>query len=130
MKQKLLNSLKENHDEEEPGFNEKANGIKDNEKAIKIIKHYHEISKTQNKMVINIFGTRSAVKKIIVFLLPEMFLLLPEFFPRCDNFSAGVRIFLLKIFSSIVGINLSMEIMFSLEDVTNFLLANHAKVLW
>ena len=69
MKQQLLNFLKENDDEEEPGLNEIANGIKDPEKAIKIIKHYNEISKTQNKRVINIFGKQGQLLKKEFFLV-------------------------------------------------------------
>ena len=80
MKQQLLNSLKENDDEEELGLNEIANGIKDPEKAIKIIKHYHEISKTQNKRVINIFGKQGQLLK------KELFSCFVKFFSCYENF--------------------------------------------
>ena len=52
IKRELLNSLKENDDVEEQGFNETANSFNKSRQAIAIIRRYKDIVKTQNKKAI------------------------------------------------------------------------------
>ena len=56
MKQELLNSLKENDDEEEPSLKETTTATSDPQEAILIIHRYEDIIKTQNKKAISYTG--------------------------------------------------------------------------
>lgn len=49
-----MNSLSKTNDEEKPGIDEATKGIKEPQEAIKMMKHYKEIIKAQNKRLINL----------------------------------------------------------------------------
>ena len=58
-----MSSLIETEDEDEPGLDEAVRNKKEPEEAIKIIKRYEEISKTQNRKIINIVGKQEQLLK-------------------------------------------------------------------
>ena len=63
VKQELLNSLKENDEEEEPGLKETTNATSDPQEAILIICRYEDIIKTQNKKTIGYIGKQGQLLK-------------------------------------------------------------------
>ena len=63
VKDELLNSLMKKNKMEEQGLEEMANIIADPKEAIRMIKHYEQMVKTQNKKVINIFGRQGQLLK-------------------------------------------------------------------
>ena len=58
-----MNFLNKTNDEEKPGINEETKGIKEPQKAIKMTKHYKEIIKAQNKILINLSDNQSQLLK-------------------------------------------------------------------
>lgn len=63
VKDELLNSLMKKNKMEEQGLEEMANIIADPKEAIRMIKQYEQMIKTQNKKVINIFGRQGQLLK-------------------------------------------------------------------
>ena len=63
IKGELLNSLNKTNDEEKPGIDETTKGIKEPQEAIKMMKHYKEIIKAQNKRAINLGDNQSQLLK-------------------------------------------------------------------
>ena len=62
VKQEIMNSLKENDDLEEPSLDATADAITEPLQAIRIVKRYKEITKTQNKRARNYVGMRGQLK--------------------------------------------------------------------
>ena len=63
IKAELLNSLKENDDVEEQGFNETVNNFKNSQKAIVTIRRYDKVIKTKYKKAIGYIGKQGELLK-------------------------------------------------------------------